>query len=106
MIHIYSQSKIVLNLHSPTVPSGGNMRLFEIPAAKSLQITDKCPQDWFKDGDEIVLYKNNYNLLKKVKFYLNNDQERIRIANNGYKRLLKEHTYEHRIKKFFQIVQG
>ena len=106
MVRVFAQSKIVLNIHILSQPLGGNFRLFEIPATKSLQIADKCPQDWFKDGDEIVLYKNNYNLLKKVKFYLNNDQERIRIANNGYNRLLKEHTYEHRIKKIFQIVQG
>ena len=106
MVRVLAQSKIVLNIHILSQPLGGNVRLFEIPATRSLQIADKCPQDWFKDGDEIVLYKNNYNLLKKVKFYLNNDQERIRIANNGYNRLLKEHTYEHRIKNFFQIVQG
>ena len=85
MVKILGQSKIALNIHDPSVPYGGNMRLFEIPATKSLQIADKCPKDWFKDGDEIVLYKNNYNLLKKVKYYLNNDQERIRISNNGYK---------------------
>ena len=115
MYRIYAQSKIVLNMHNPTVwsgsslstaQSGGNMRLFEVPVTKTLQIADKCPRDWFKDGDEIVLFKDNKDLLDKVSYYLHNDKERLRIAHNGYKRLLKEHTYEHRMKKFLNIVQG
>jgi len=106
MVKILAQSKIVLNIHDPSVPYGGNMRLFEIPASNSLQIADKCPDGWFKDGDEIVLYKNNNNLLKKVKYYLKNDQERIRISNNGYKRVVREHRYEHRVEKLMKIVQS
>ena len=106
MVRVFAQSKIVLNIHILSQPFGGNLRLFEIPATNSLQIADKCPKDWFKDGDEIVLYKHNYNLLKKVKYYLNNDQERIRISNNGYKRVMREHRYEHRAEKLMKIVQS
>ena len=106
MIKIYSDAKIVLNIHNPSVPFGGNMRLFEIPATNSFQIADKCPKDWFINGDEIILFKNNQDLLDKVSYYLHHDKERLRIARNGYKRLLKEHTYEHRMKKFLKIVQG
>ena len=106
MVNIYSAAKIVLNIHNPSVPSGGNMRLFEIPATKTFQIADKCPKDWFINGDEIILFKDNQDLLDKVSYYLHDDKERLRIAHNGYKRLLKEHTYDHRMKKFLQIVQG
>jgi len=106
MVRVFAQSKIVINIHILSQPFGGNMRLFEIPASNSLQIADKCPDGWFKDGDEIVLYKNNNNLLKKVKYYLKNDQERIRISNNGYKRVVREHRYEHRAEKLMKIVQN
>ena len=106
MVKIIAQSKIVLNIHDPSVPYGGNMRLFEIPSAKSLQIADKHPKDWFMDGDEIILFKDNEDLLKKINYYLNNNQERIRISNNGYKRVVKEHRYEHRAKKLLKVVQG
>ena len=66
MVNVYSEAKIVLNIHNPSVPSGGNMRLFEIPATKSFQIADKCPKDWFINDDEIVLFKDNKDLLDKV----------------------------------------
>jgi len=106
MVKILAQSKIVLNIHGKSVPYGGNIRLFEIPATKSFQIADKCPKDWFINGDEIILFKDNQDLLDKVSYYLHDDKERLRIAHNGYKRLLKEHTYEHRMKNVLQIVQG
>lgn len=105
MICIYSKSKIVLNIHNTSVPLGGNIRLFEIPITKSLQIADKCPSEWFKDGKEIVLFKGNDDLLVKIDYYLNNEIERTRIVNNGYKRLLAEHTYKHRMKKFLNLLK-
>ena len=105
MINILSNSKIALNLHQPSVPSGGNIRLFEIPLTKTLQIADKCPTDWYKNGYDIVLFKNNDDLLIKINYYLKNEKERIRIAKNGYRRLLAEHTYKHRVEKFFNLIQ-
>ena len=105
MVKVLAQSKIVLNIHILTQPCGGNLRLFEIPSAKSFQIADKCPSDWFLDGNEIVLYKNNDDLLNKINYYLNNEQERINITNNGFNRVLKEHRYEYRVKKLLKCVQ-
>ena len=105
MVKVLAQSKIVLNIHILTPPCGGNLRLFEIPSAKSFQIADKCPSDWFIDGNEIVLYKNNDDLLNKINYYLNNEQERINITNSGYNRVLKEHRYEYRLKKLLKFVQ-
>ena len=104
MIKILAQSKIALNIHILTQPWGGNLRLFEIPSAKTFQIVDKCPSDWFIDGHEIVLFKNKNDLLSKINYYLNNDHERIRICNNGFKRLVKEHTYEHRVKELLNTM--
>ena len=104
MVRVFAQSKIVINIHILSQPFGGNLRLFEIPATRSLQIADKCPQDWFKDGDEIVLYKNNQDLLKKINYFIDNDEEREIIAKNGYEKLVKEHQYNHRVKKIFEIV--
>ena len=100
-------------MHNPTVwsgsslstaQSGGNMRLFEVPVTKTLQIADKCPRDWFKDGDEIVLYKNNQDLLQKINYFIDNDEERERIAKNGYEKLVRKHQYKHRAKKILDSI--
>lgn len=102
MVRILSQSKISLNIHILSQPQGGNLRLFEIPSAKSMQIADKCHKDWFVDGDEIVIYNHRKDLLKKINYYLNNHYERNRIINKAYNRLINEHTYEHRVKSLLK----
>ena len=104
MVKVLAQSKIVINIHILTQPYGGNLRLFEIPAAKSLQIADKCPNEWFIDGQEILIFKNNDDLLNKIDYYLNNEQERNEISNNGYKRLVRDHKYEYRVKNLLKFV--
>ena len=48
--------------------------------ADALQIADKCPNGWFINGDEIILFKDNQDLLDKVSYYLHDDKERLRIA--------------------------
>ena len=99
MVSIYLQSKIILNLHHSSVPTGGNMRLFEIPTTRTLQIADKCPEDWFKNGHDIVLFNDQPDLLNKINYYLDNQSERDRIANNGFNRIKTAHTYKHRVDK-------
>ena len=104
MVRVLAQSKIVINIHILSQPLGGNLRLFEIPATGSFQIADKCPQDWFKDGDEIVLYNDNQDLLQKIYYFIENDEERERIAKNGYEKLVNKHQYKHRVKKIFESI--
>ena len=50
-------------------------------------------QDFFSK-DEIVIYKNFNDLVRKIKFYINNDKKRKLIANNGRKKYLKEFNSE------------
>ena len=50
-------------------------------------------QDFFKN-DEIVTYKNFNDLVKKIKFFINNDNLRKKIANNGRRKYLREFSSE------------
>ena len=50
-------------------------------------------QDFFKK-DEIVTYKNFDDLVKKIKFFINNDNLRKKIANNGRRKYLREFSSE------------
>ena len=44
-------------------------------------------------------------LIEKIKFFLINEDKRDIIANNGYKRVLKEHTYKKRFESIFKNIQ-
>ncbi|MXR19069.1 CgeB family protein [Halobacterium bonnevillei] len=101
---IYNRSRICVNVHkSWKVKNGGpvglNMRTFEIPGAGAFQLISDVPniESAFEVGEELVTYDSKENLLDKVRYYLDNDEERERIAANGYQRAKDEHTFEHRI---------
>ena len=87
---IYGSSKISISDH-PNIPL--HERLFEIqascgfPLVKHIQpengeITDYIT-NYFKENEEIVLFYNKDDLLNKVQYYLDNPDERERIAENG-----------------------
>ena len=50
-------------------------------------------QDFF-NNKEIVTYKNFNDLVKKIKYFIENSKERKLIANNGKKKYLKEFSSE------------
>jgi hypothetical protein len=67
-------------------------RIFEGMSCKKLVITDRLNsnkqlEDMFIEDEEIVFYSSKDEALEKIKFYLNNDYERNRIAENGYKKV-------------------
>ncbi len=103
LIKILKSSKIALNIHREYEVSGGNYRLFEIPASKTFQLVDE-KQDiskYFKIGEEIITFKNNQDLRNKAEYYLKNEKERNEIALAGYTRVKKEHTLTNRLMSIF-----
>ena len=106
---IYAKSKIVINMHGMHVykdmtGGSGNLSLFEIPASGGFQIADLCNPEWFKIGEEIVLYDDIIDLKNKISHYLENEEDRERIAKAGRRRALEDHTYEERFKKIFKYL--
>ena len=43
-------------------------------------------------------------LLEKVDYYLSHEEQRIRIAMNGYQKVRKYHTYRHRLTQALHVV--
>lgn len=55
---------------------------------------------------EIVTFRDYDEMIEKIKFYLPREELRKRIAQAGQERVLKEHTYEVRIKQMIEIVKN
>jgi spore maturation protein CgeB len=103
MTKVFSMTKIAINLHSwfGYYNTGFNPRTFETPACGALQICDwkEGLDKHFKENEEIVIYQSGSELESKIKNLLQNDALRKQIAEAGLKRVLQEHTYEHRMKQ-------
>lgn len=101
VIEVLKKSKIVVNLHQnkSNLNTMANLRVYEATSCKALLISDYW-QDlskFYRIGKEIIIFRKNNDLVNKVKFYLKNELLRERIANAGYLRTNKEHTYEIRL---------
>jgi hypothetical protein len=68
-------------------------RIFEGMSCKKLVITDRLStnkqlDEIFKEDEEIVFYSTKEEALKKINYYLSNEEEREKIAENGYKKVI------------------
>ncbi len=104
---IYSASKISINLQNPISQINGiSCRVFEILACGGFPLTEnkKDLSLYFDVGKEIVAYDNADDLKKKIRYYLDHPDERAEIARRGRERVLREHTYKHRMQKMLGII--
>lgn len=97
MIEKYLSTKIGINMHMSNQIETGNMRMFLLPSLGVMQICDKAAlnsnEDIFKDGKEIIYYDSINQAKEIIKYFLNNENERIEIAINGFNRFHKEYLF-------------
>ncbi len=107
MIKVINQTRINLTLSKNTLGViHFKGRVFEIPACKSFSLTDHFKEylKFFKKDKEIVMFKNKKDLLKKINYYLKNEKEREKIAENPYKKIIKNHSILVTFKNMFKKV--
>ena len=102
----FNGAKIVLNTMHYGEINGVNCRLFEAAGCGAFQIADWRPSlsDLFEPEHEIVTFHTREELKEKVDYYLTHPEERREIADRAYARSHREHTYEVRLKRMFEIL--
>lgn len=92
----YSKSKICLNIHHNQTKYGGNMRLFETLAAGGFQMVNE--NDYIKENfmGGVVTYKDEQDLIDKIKYYLEHDEERSVISKLGHEKVMKDDLFINR----------
>jgi len=112
-IKIFNASKINLNLHSSSVPSGidpvsdfVNPRVFEVAACGAFSLVDARDElpPLMEPGKEIETFSSLAELREKADYFLRNPEERMKIANAGRKRVLADHTFERRMLELLRVV--
>jgi spore maturation protein CgeB len=107
LMKIYNKSKIALTL---SLASKGDKiqikgRDFEAVACGSLLLTRETKEiaEYFVPDEEIITYRDVSDASEKIGYYLQNEDERERIAKKGYERFIREHTME---KRFLEILHS
>ncbi len=102
MAEHYSRSKIVFN---NAINSDLNMRVFEALCSGSMLITDHASglEELFENKKHLVIYEDE-SIEDQISYYLKNSTERQRIAEQGRREVLENHTYLHRAKTLINIL--
>ncbi len=81
-------------------------RHFEIPACGAMQITEDGDvlSERYVPDKEIIIYSGMADCIAKTKYYLTHNEERERIAQAGYERTLREHTFEKNMEDIFRAI--
>lgn len=81
-------------------------RNFEAPACGALEMTQDADdlKDYYKLEEEIVVYKDEKDLVEKIRYYLTHSEEREEIARRGYERTIRDHSTEKRFEDIFRMM--
>jgi spore maturation protein CgeB len=109
----YANAAIVVNVHrAPDVSAMVNGSqydlealsphgaIFEVAASGGFQLIDNSRPELYRHfdiGSEVDTFASTDELIKKIDLYLGNEQRRAEMARNAKERVLREHTFNHRL---------
>lgn len=101
MPKVFYLSKININISSRSIETGIPQRVWDIMAVGGFCLTNYQPEleEYFEIGKDLDVYHDLDELIAKIDYYLHHEDTRVRIAINGYKKVRKLHTYQHRMKE-------
>jgi spore maturation protein CgeB len=126
MVRVFSTSRVNLNLsnsatpphtlrvrvgrllgrgHSGPLPNQIKGRTFEVPGCGGFLLTERVPylEKYFEIGSEIAVFDGEDELLEQVDRWLGDEEARLRVAEAGYQRVMRDHTYDHRFEEIFSV---
>jgi spore maturation protein CgeB len=106
---MYQKTGVNIDINRVVIRDGFTQRVFDCLASGSFIITSPKPVvgEFFQTsgrGQEIAVFENEESLLSQVEYFINHPGERQAIALRGQKKVLAEHTYQHRMQTIFRIL--
>jgi len=93
-VSLYQRAKIGINIHWNDYGLG-NQRLYHLPANGVMQISDCASHldQVFETGKEVVAYRRTDELIDRIRYYLDHEEERREIALHGYRKTMREYRF-------------
>jgi spore maturation protein CgeB len=123
MVRVFASSRVNLNLSNSSEVPGLKARLrrllhwnpptprppqikgrnFEVPGCGGFLLTERVPhlERYFELDREVAVFDGLEDLPSQVRYWLEHEDERRAVAEAGYRRVLAEHTYDHRFAAIF-----
>ena len=107
LIEVYNKTKINLNFSKGALPGSkkGQLkgRILEIPASQNFILIEEFPSlkyiypNYYKK----ICFKDKNELLKKIEYFLKNEEERENIAKGLRKQVIDNYSWESQIESIF-----
>ncbi len=106
MPKIFHLSRINLNMTIKPIQTGLPLRIFDILGCGGFLMTNLQAElpEYFEIGTDLEAYSGMEELVEKCAYYLEHEDVRRQIAENGYRKVREQHTYIHRIKKMIEAL--
>ena len=108
MYSLLARSLLTLNSHVDiSLMEAANMRLFEATGVGACVLTEdqKNLGEIFEPGKEVVTYSCKHDAVEKARYLLDHENVCKEIAKAGQKRVLRDHTFGHRVRLLDSIIQ-
>lgn len=105
MPYVFHNSKINLNITLRSIQSGIPLRCMDIMGAGGFLLTNFQADflDYFVPSEDFVYFEDENDLVQKVQYYLEHEDERIAIARNGHQKVKENHSFEKCFGEIFRI---
>lgn len=106
---LMADSRIVINQHINIAGNEvANSRMFEATGVGTCLLTDWKDNlsDFFEPEKEVAAYRSVEECVEKAKYLLAHEDERQAIAQAGQARTLKDHSFQARMERLRDILEG
>lgn len=106
MPRVFRNSKINLNITMKGIQSGIPLRIWDVLGCGGFLLTNYQAEipSYLEIGKDLDCYDSLQDCMEKVRYYVKHDDVRRQLADNGYQKVKKFHTYEHRVADMFGIL--
>ena len=99
----YSRSCICLNIHNANIDSF-NPRTYEILASGGFLLTDERKEyDGLVPGEDFACYSSVEDMIEKIEYYLNHNEEREQMVARGKTKIFGKRTVSESVRQLFEM---
>ena len=108
MPKIFHLSKINLNFTSKPIRTGLPLRIWDILGAGGFVLTNFQTEipEYFEIGKDLEVYSSETELLQKIQYYLEHEDERIAIAQSGYEKSKVHYSLKQRLSELLELAMS
>ncbi len=108
MPYVFKSTDINLNITLRSIQKGIPLRCMDIMGCGGFLLSNYQEDmlSFFSPGEDYVFYESRQDLMDKIEYYLQHEDERQAIARSGYEKIKAGHTYKHRLDEIFDIVRA